>query len=589
MFKNKKKQKENDIVETERGTGDGSFKSVFESDPEASIPKASIEDIDADKVTYTLDDLIIDEEEAAMKNMDRKARKKRKRDVKRQKRQKFLNRFNWAVLRREIEGYGYRYSFVAIMKQMLVYFALVGAISYVLQLHFQYIFMLGLIVFMAIPIIIRAQYQQMYEIRRFQMVVSYLSNVIPIFKAKPVILHAWRETLDLVEGEMHEALQEAINYVISNTTDENQYETACQMIESHFPNSRIHAVHKMMLTVIRQNSKTYQTAVDNVFYDCTAWISRTFNFQKDLEDKKSKLLLLCLITLGANCLFIAVYSTNEIFKDFPQMLGYQVSTFIFVAILLILMCLFFVKMNGQWLVDDQTNAMEKRYEKAFNYMVMNHKKRGASNMQKVMAVLFVIIGVYAYLSMQNIAFLAIFGALAFVMVTSNERTYKSNRKRVQKALEMEFPIWLRDVALNLNNMTVLNAIENSKENVTPIFEFYIDRFLVDCYNDPTSIRPYNDFLQEYSLPDVKSSMKILYTLNSLDPEQLDEQVNSLIIRNQEMLAKAESMKNEDSVSGVTKFGFAPVGLFMLQMLISMVLMFMFMMSYMSSTMNGIGL
>ena len=345
----------------------------------------------------------------------------------------------------------------------------------------------------------------------------------------------------------------------------------------------------MMLTVMRQNSQTYQSSVDNVFYDVAAWIARTFHFQKELEDKKQKMLLLCAVTLGADCLFIAVYSTNEIFKDFPKMIGYQISTFLFVGILLLMMILFFVKMNGKWLVDDQTAQMTKKYEKAFNYMISYEKKQVATSQQKILAIILVLLGLVLYVNEKNVIFLVIFGLIAYNLLTTNSRTYKSNRKKVQKAIEMEFPIWLRDVALNLNNMTVLNAIDNSRQMASPILNHYIKRFLNKAVEDPSSIKPYNEFLDEYSLPDVKTAMKALFTMQELDESQKIEQTNSLIVRNQEQLAKAERMRNDESVSGITKFGFVPVGVFMLQMIISMVLMFIFMMTYMSNTMAGIGL
>ena len=557
--------------------------------------KLSIEDSIRETNSDELDEiprediLIKDEEKEKWNSMSKAEQRAYKKARKRERRKAFIDRFNWAMLRKEIESYGYHYSFRDIMFQMLRYFVVVGVICYVLQLKFIYIFMLALMVFVSIPIIVRAQYQQMYEIQRFQMVTSYLDNVIPIFKNTPIITHAWNEVVDLVDGEMHEAVLEALRYTHENTTDENPIETACAMIEQHFPNSRIHAVHKMMLTVMRQNSQTYQASVDNVFYDVASWITRTFQFQKELEDKKQKMLLLCAVTLGADCLFIAVYSTNEIFKDFPKMTGYQISTFLFVGVLLLMMILFFVKMNGKWLVDDQTANMTKRYEKAFNYMVSHEKKQGATMQQKILAGIFVILGIVMYVTQQNVIFLVVFGAIAYMMLTTNSRAYKNNRKRVQKAIEMEFPIWLRDVALNLNNMTVLNAIDNSRQMASPILNYYIGRFLDKSVQDPSSIRPYNEFLDEYALPDVKTAMKALFTMQELDESQKQEQTNSLIIRNQEQLAKAERMRNDESVSGVTKFGFVPVGVFMIQMLISMVLMFMFMMGYMSQTMAGIGL
>lgn len=596
MFGKKKESREK-FPKNKKGRGKKNVNPIPDEKEMDSIPQPSVEDafrntsasVYKDEDIPIEDILIKDEEAERWKAMSKSEKKAFKKQRKKQKRKDFFDRFNWSLLREEIESYGYHYSFGAIMKQMAKYFVGVGVISYVLQLDIVYILILGIVVFLAIPIIVRAQYEQMYEIRRFQMVTSYLDNIIPIFKNHPVIPDAWAQVLDLVDGEMHTAIQEALDYIQNNFTDEYPYETACAMIEKHFPNSRIHSVHKMMLTVVRQNSTRYHEAVDNVFYDVSSWISRTFGFQKDLEDKKQKLLLLSLVTLGADCLFIAAYSTNEIFKDFPKMTGYQVSTFIFVLVLLLLMIAFFVKMNGKWLVDDMTSSITKKYEKAFNYMISHEDKQTATNQQKAMSVLMVLLGVVAYISQQNIVFLVIFAVLAYFIYTSNGRTYRLNRKKVEKSIEMEFPVWLRDVALNLNNMTVLNAVENSRTMSSPILNYYVERFLRRAMEDPSSIRPYNDFLEEYSLPDIKTTMKALYTMQDLDEDQKSQQTNSLIVRNQEMLAKAEKMRNDDSVSGITKFGFLPVAIFMVQMMVSMILMFMFMMNYMGEAMSGIGM
>ena len=516
-----------------------------------------------------------------------KSNEQQKKEKESKKKEKWIDKFNWALLRSDIEAYGYKYSFKSIMTQMLLMFAAIIGIYCVLKLQWIYIFMVLLIAFMATPLIVRAQFEQMYQIRRFQMVTSYLDNVIPIFKNKPVLRSAWQDTVDLVDGEMQDAVNEALDYLYTNTDDENADETACKIIEDHFPNSRIHAVHKMMMTIIRQNSTNYQASVDNLFYDVSAWIQRTFQFQKDLEAKKTQLLLICLITMLANCIFIFVYATNEIFQDFPQMVGYQVSTFLFVSALLILMCAFYIKMNGKWLVDDMTNVMEAKYNRSFKYIVMDKRSAKPDKPQIALSIVFFAIAAYCYMTGQNVVVTLMLGGVGIYALVSNGQVYQSHKKNLAKALEIEFPIWLRDVALNLNNLTVLNAISNSKVVATPIMEYYVNIFLEEAIEDPSSIKPYNDFLSEFGLPDVKSSMKILYTMQNLDQDQLQEQTNSLIIRNQEMLAKAERMKNEDSVSGIVKFGFAPVGLFMLQMMVSMGLIFMFMMQYMGSVLNSV--
>ena len=96
-----------------------------------------------------------------------------------------------------------------------------------------------------------------------------------------------------------------------------------------------------------------------------------------------------------------------------------------------------------------------------------------------------------------------------------------------------------------------------------------------------------DFLDVCDAPDIKASMKVLFTLQSLREDQIQEQTNSLIVRNQSMLAKSEQLKNEDSIGAIESLGFVPIGMFSLQMLISMVLIFSYMMDFMASAMNGL--
>ena len=115
--------------------------------------------------------------------------------------------------------------------------------------------------------------------------------------------------------------------------------------------------------------------------------------------------------------------------------------------------------------------------------------------------------------------------------------------------------------------------------------YYLQQFLDEVYQNPLSIRPFNDFLNSFNIEGVKSSMKVLYSLQSLNKEEMQKQTHYLIIRNQEMLDKSESIKNNDSISHLKLMGFVPVAIFIAQMLISMGLLFSVMLNLMSSTVH----
>lgn len=512
-----------------------------------------------------------------------KIKKEKKKKVPKTKKKSIMSYVN---LKNEIESHGYTFSFKNFILQAFIYEGVTIGIALISKLNLPAIMILVVIALLATPYIVKSQYDQMYQITRFQMLVNYLDNVIPIFKNKPIISKAWEDVLDLTEGRMHELLEQAINYLKTNTEDTTPELTAFEIIEKEFPNSRIHSVHQMMYTIVRQNSKSYQQSVDNMYYDVQGWISRTYNFQKDLKSRRTKMILLCMLTMACNCLFIFMYSTTDMFAAFTDMLPYQISTFFFIAILLLMICAIMIKMNGSWLIDDKVDTETNTYEKAFNKAVINPNPK-ASVPQLIFAAICGALGAYLYLQTRSLPVMFAMFFVAFMMATQNKRVYTTSKKKIEKAMEIEFPVWLRDVALNLQNMTVINSIENSKATVTPVFAYYIDIFMNKIKENPTSIKPFNDFLDVCDLPDIKASMKVLFTLQSLKDDQILEQTNSLIVRNQSMLAKSEQLKNDDSIGAIESLGFVPIAMFAIQMLVSMAMMFSYMMSYMAQSMSGI--
>lgn len=497
------------------------------------------------------------------------------------KSRKFIRSYSFKNLKKEIESYGFNYSFKQFLLQCLVYFGLVILIAFMAKLKIQYVAVLIALTLLAMPIIVLSQFDLLYQVSRFDMVVSYLDNIIPVFKNKPVIINALREVVDLVEGDMQEVIKKAINYIEINTDDEEIYKTALGMIEEKFPNTRIHAVHQLMLTISEKNSTEYYDSIDNMFYDVAGWIQRIYVFQKDLIRKKRQLLFLCVLSIFVASIMVLVYASNSIFQPFSDLIGYQISMTVYIALILGLMIMIYVKLNGQWLVDDQSRKIEKSYNRAFD-QYLNKSETKPSIPQIIVSILLVVGAGAYYYYVRNIVGSVAFVLLALFVLVYNRQRFKQNKRRVKKALEIEFPVWLRDVVLNLQNDTIVNAIESSKKRVSPIMAYYIDKFMDDISKNPTGIQPFNDFLGEFDLPDVKSSMKILYSMQEIKKERRIDQTNSLIARNQELLAKSDRLKNEDELLGINLLGYIPLMLCGGQMMITMYLMFVYIFNILSN-------
>ena len=491
---------------------------------------------------------------------------------------RIIRRYNFKLLKNKIEAYGFEYSFKKFLLQFLGVLAAMTAIAYYLKVSVAGLMLMFVEVAIAFPFIIDAQFGQLNQIKRFEMVRDYIGNILPIFKNKPKIAMAWNEMLDLVDGEMKVCVQNALNYLMTNIDDPDVEMTAFKFIEEKFPNSRIHSIHQMMYTIENKNSEDYFSSIDNMYYDSQAWISRVYGFQKEVAKYRKDLIILCVFGLLCSSFSVGIFGDHEIFNGYTDNIAYQTVTTIYVMAMILCICLSYIKMNGSWLVDDRTLSNEKSYYKSFDFLMKNKKEDIAKKTKKylVISIILVVYGVISYaMNPANMNILLLCVLVAYLIYSQGMRRYNMHFRKVKFFLEVEYPIWMRDVALNLYNYTVLNAIEESKTTCSEIFAHYIDLFLEDAYEHPSSIGPYNRFLEEFNIEGVKSSMKVFFSLKSLTEEQVQEQVNSLILRNQELLEHSERMKNDDMLSGVKLLGFVPTMLLMLHLVASMGIMFTF--------------
>ena len=498
---------------------------------------------------------------------------------------KIARRYNFKLLKNKIESYGFKYSFRKFLTQFLLVAAVVTGFAYYLDVSiFGLMLMLGEVT-LALPFIIDAQFNQLHQIKRFEMVRDYVGNILPIFKNNPKIARSWFEVMELVDGEMKECIQKAYDYLMNNCEDPEAEKTAFRFIEDKFPNSRIHSVHQMMYTVETKNSEDYFSSVDNMYYDVQAWISRVYGFQKELSKYRKDLIILCIFGLLCSSFSIAMFGDAEIFKGYTDNRPYQIVTTIYMMAMILCICISYIRMNGSWLIDDRTVSHEDSYYKSFQYIIKHSNKKVTKKSKFFGLICFLIggLGVVMYiLDAKNMTIMLLCILLAYLMYSQGNRRFKMHMRKVKFFLEVEYPIWMRDVSLNLHNYTVLNSIEESMITSSEIFTHYIEKFLDDVYENPASIVPYNNFLKEFEIDGVKSSMKVLFSLKSLNDSQIQEQVNSLIMRNQEMLERSEHLRNDDRLGTVKLLGFIPTFLVGLHLVASMGVLFAYMITKMMS-------
>lgn len=490
--------------------------------------------------------------------------------------QDFFIRFKPSYMINKMHSLGVKYSAKEMVLQIV---GLVGgtvAISFLSKLNAYYIVILAIIAFLCSPSLIIAWFNQAYNFQRFSILIDYLTNIVPIFMRRTKILYALKEVEDLVYGDMRKAVRKAINYLNNSGDDPELYENALDIIEKEFPNFRVKAVHKMMIAIERNVSRDYETTCTYLMKDIDNYIKRIFRFQKDLKNRRNQLVILCALTLLMNSVFAIMFAPNDYFAGFETNTAFQISNTIFIASVLITIALMLSKIHGKWLIEDISNKNQKIAERYYSIYKAGPKK--VKPVTYVMALAYAIAGIFFFVKGKNIPASIILMFVAGFTLMQPKMKVPNAKKQVKKYIETEFPTWLREVALNLRRKNVFNAINDTKNSCDQIFKEHLDGFIKELMSDPITIKPYNNFLAEYEDNDIKSTMKVLYSVSIIGAEQMPRQIDALIDRNQEMLQVSEEMKNKNNLGNVEMLGYVPMVLFSANMVVSMIILVVNMMA-----------
>lgn len=483
---------------------------------------------------------------------------------------KYLKLLSFKNLNYTIQNYGYKYSFGRYMASIVILMAGIVLSGYIFKLHIDTIVWLGFFAILLLPIIILSQIKFLHNNYRFEQMSTYLQEMITVFRINPKILYSLREVKDLYTSPtgMKATIDKAIDFIEHNSDDsENFYKKALDIIEYEYPCTRVHSLHSMMLTVESQNSVNYHDAINDLYEDIQAWISRTYDYQIELKNIKTQFSIVILLTIGVSSAMVNILPANMI--SFVENPVYQVATAIMLAIFLVMFCFVQSKLNGQWLVDD-IDKEDKNILKSIEYVEKFDEKK--SNKRSIIkAIIVAMVPILGAITNNN-NFLVLGGLATLVVFFWDRIQYKGHFKNIEKELRKTFPVWLRDVSLNMHNLIVTRAIKQSYANAPTVLKYYLTDLINELEEDPVTIRPYNNFLKKFYINDITSSMKSLYSIKQQNGDNASKQISDLIIKNQSMMEKSERIRNENQLIGMNMMGTLPMIVGSLKLIIDMILL-----------------
>jgi len=471
----------------------------------------------------------------------------------------------------EIEQFGHALSFKELLVSYtkVVLIGMTAAYLFKLPLYGYLIIMSASILFVSSLLI--SSYKSIYEQKKFSDANLYLEKMLYFFKKSKKIYSCLNEVLNVFpSGNVHILIQDAID-IIRMSESENVSEEALKLVEMEFPNSRIRTLHSFMLNVESKGGDP-SLGVEMLLEDRELWTKRVVLLQQDKQLIKKNVIIALIMTLGL-CLTILYL---------PFMIGnignMDISGNLFVqwsAIVLIIFLLFFyTKVNNQlstnWLEYDLVQDESKIVNRYNNFININMKNEKTKSM--IYAAITLIGAVISFALLQSKFLLFIGFAIAMFLLNSYKLGYKIEKKNITKEISKLFPTWLLNVALLMQNENVHMAIVISYDDAPSILKPAIKQLLVELDDNPTSSTPFNQFLSNFSMSEVKESMSALYCISEASGGNIDDEFRQIITRVNKYMDKAEQIKNNEKLAIMSSYISAPALAGTFKLAIDMVVM-----------------
>lgn len=170
-------------------------------------------------------------------------------------------------------------------------------------------------------------------------------------------------------------------------------------------------------------------------------------------------------------------------------------------------------------------------------------------LQSLSVVLLIVLSIYLQ---WQLLYVLIWVVVAIVLYKLPYIQLKNSFKQKVKQLKYEFPIWLRQLQILLQNNTVVVSLNHSQKYAPEIIRNHLAEFITKLQLDPQNLRTYIEFLEEYECVEVERAMKLLYRYNSVGKQDSMKQLNRMISSTSKWL-REQRLDRQDGQSQVKQW------------------------------------
>ena len=397
------------------------------------------------------------------------------------------------------------------------------------------LFVAGMIV---LPLLIRNTYRNRYYQQKFSDLNIYMEQFLYSFIKSRKVLTTLEDTYDLFEpGEMKKTIGAAIDH-IRNTYNESDFEEkALKIIEKRYPYQGLTVMHRFALRTEALGGE-YGESVELLLESRRMWADRVYALQQEKKVKRREIVL-SIITSLLLCSMV-YYMAGRMNLDVSANTFAQVITVVVLVLDLFIYYKADSKLTAGYFADDTDREREyvKQYERFENYGNGFFDQLGK----------------------------------------------KAAKKKLTEYIKACFPEWLMQLSLLMQSENVQMAVFKSYDDAPEIIKPELKKMIGRLRLNPNDKNAYTDFLSEFTLPAVRSTMKMLYSISEGKGGEARGQIADIIRRNQEMSDKAKRAADSDSLAGMYALFLAPQLTGGLKLVCDMMLLFVV---YMGSMARGV--
>lgn len=303
-------------------------------------------------------------------------------------------------------------------------------------------------------------------------------------------------------------------------------EAAFVKIERAFDSRRLGIVHRFICNAERTGGDTGRGA-DILLEDLELWKNRTKLYQSKKRFIKIECGVATLLSMFL-CYVSKLLTPKELGFRISDGMMYQISTIVVLVLLLYIVSCIFKKLSGNWL-DEKEKVNEKQQKKYLKLYQILEKGDSVTGITKHMA-----------------------------------------KRILGRYVREEFPYWLLLVTLYLQTESSYQAFRYSMCETTGIFRSELQRLTEEIYDSPRDLQPYLNFFAVLNIPEIKTGMKILYSVNSNGYEESGKQLGFLISQNSRLMDKNEVFRHGNKMAGMSMLKQLPMLISCLKLLLDLI-------------------